>query len=897
MTPTRWREIERVYHAALERAPADRAGFLTGISKNDPELRREVESLLAQDASKIGTLDRPAWALVSPSDGSVNPITPGIQLGPYKIEGPLGEGGMGEVFRGVDTRLGRSVAVKTSREQFSARFDREARAISALNHPNICTLYDVGPNYLVMELCEGETVAARLEHGKLSIRETIRYGAQIADALAAAHSKGIVHRDLKPGNVMLTKAGVKVLDFGLAKSAQDETLTASQVVMGTPAYMAPEQREGKQCDARTDIYALGLIVYEMASGKRWRVDQPAPLGEFPLTFAHVVERCLEQDPEDRWQSARDVQRELEWGTSSMLLPQGAQERPSARHLWLPFVALVATVVFAAVVFMHFREVPPQRQHVKFQIDPPEGFIDGFKLSPDGRFLALRTSVGSAAEKIWVRSLDGLDTRLLTDRPGLSFGTLFWSQDGEHIAFQLADKLYKIARNGGPPIVLTDAPLEFLGGAWLDSDTIVFGTPNGLFRVSSSGGAPVKIDDQRAELPAWLPGRRFLYGRANGVFAGSLDGGEPIQILSDGTAATYVSPRKPGSAGHLLFVRGDTLMAQAFNADKLELRGNAIPVATHVAGLTNYAVRLGNAFTASLNGVLALGGSSEDVALTWVDRGGKRLRSAGKPFRISRNAAIRLSPDDSQAIVPIAGENRTDMWVADFNRNTFSRFTFNGSNSGIWSPDGKKVLWAARDGNRYLKSADGSGEDELLFKNPTLDTGYVMDWSSDGKLIAVAGLHEKVLLDIWLVPTAGGQPYLYKRSAFATYWAQFSPDNRWMAYGADQTPLPPEIFVESIPAGRGNWQISIGGGDWPIWRRDGRELFYRHGRNLMVVPIRLTERSVEIGAPQTLFEMPASAQRFQVSRDGQRFLVVVPVDGKSTSTPLTVDTDWEAGLRQ
>ncbi len=316
MDPERWRKIGQLYHTALERPPADRAAYLVEACKGDGELRREVESLLAQDSSKTGTLDRPAWALVPPSGGSMTPITSGTQLGPYKIEGPLGEGGMGEVFRGVDTRLGRSVAVKTSREQFSARFDREARAISALNHPNICTLYDVGPNYLVMELCEGETLAARLERGKLSIQETFRYGAQIADALAAAHAKGIVHRDLKPGNVMLTKAGVKVLDFGLAKSSQDETLTASHVVMGTPAYMAPEQREGKECDVRTDIYALGLILYEMASGKRWQPDQTAPLDQFPSAFAHVVERCLERDPEDRWQSARDVQRELEWSATS-----------------------------------------------------------------------------------------------------------------------------------------------------------------------------------------------------------------------------------------------------------------------------------------------------------------------------------------------------------------------------------------------------------------------------------------------------------------------------------------------------------------------------------------------------------------------------------------------------
>src|ERR1700719_2042952 len=269
MDPSLWQQIEKLYHAALECGPDERTAL---IARADPELRREVESLLAQQSGAT-PLDRPAWEGAASLLGStVAAMTPGTQLGPYKIEGPLGAGGMGEVFRGVDTRLGRPVAVKTSREQFSARFDREARTISSLNHPNICTLYDVGPNYLVMELCEGETLAARLKRGKLSIQETLRYGAQIADALAAAHAKGITHRDLKPGNIMLTKAGVKVLDFGLAKSPQDETLTGTHVVMGTPAYMAPEQRAGSECDARTDIYALGLVLYEMAAGKRWLPD-------------------------------------------------------------------------------------------------------------------------------------------------------------------------------------------------------------------------------------------------------------------------------------------------------------------------------------------------------------------------------------------------------------------------------------------------------------------------------------------------------------------------------------------------------------------------------------------------------------------------------------------------
>jgi tetratricopeptide (TPR) repeat protein len=343
MTPERVRQIEDLYHAARE----DRAV----LAQADPDLRREVESLFAQDSSKTGMLDQPAWAGaegLTSIDATLTTITPGTQLGPYKIEGPLGTGGMGQVFRAVDTRLGRSVAIKTSQAQFSERFEREARAISALNHPNICTLHDVGPNFLVMELCEGETLAARLKRGKLSIDDTVRYGTQIADALAAAHAKGIVHRDLKPGNIMVTKSGVKVLDFGLAKSSQDETITASRMVMGTPAYMAPEQREGKECDARTDIYSLGLVLYEMATGVRTAPDRLTPLESVSPHITHVIQRCLEQDPAERWQTASDVRRELEWAP--------AQPAPPNRR---PLIWTTAAVLAVSVAGYFYTQRTPK----------------------------------------------------------------------------------------------------------------------------------------------------------------------------------------------------------------------------------------------------------------------------------------------------------------------------------------------------------------------------------------------------------------------------------------------------------------------------------------------------------------------------------------------------------
>ena len=336
MSPERWQKIEQLHHAALEREPGGRSAFLDQACQGDAELHREVEALLAQrDAA---------------GDSTVTLLGPGAQLGPYKIEAPIGAGGMGSVYRAVDTRLGRKVAIKICAQQFSGRFEREARAISSLNHPHICTLYDIGPNYLVMELAEGETLAARLKKAPLPTELVLRYGAQLADALAAAHALGIIHRDLKPQNIMITKSGVKVLDFGLAKSPRDETLTAAGVVMGTPAYMAPEQLEGKECDDRSDIYALGLVLYEMAVGKRLPRGQPPVMEGLPPQFAHVIERCVESEPENRWQSASDVKRELEWAGKTQVTMQESESRKGLPHLPQPSdEAVMAHVLYMDVV--------------------------------------------------------------------------------------------------------------------------------------------------------------------------------------------------------------------------------------------------------------------------------------------------------------------------------------------------------------------------------------------------------------------------------------------------------------------------------------------------------------------------------------------------------------------
>src|SRR2546426_1072686 len=485
MTPDRWRQIEELYNSVRKRAPADRAVLL---GEADPELRREVEALLAEDASGGKILDRPAKDLLT--DSRLNIIAAGSRLGPFQIEALLGAGGMGQVYRAIDTRLDRKVAIKISREQFSARFEREARAISALNHPNICTLYDVGPNYLVMELVEGETLAAKLKKGKLSIDDTLRYGGQIAAALAEAHSKGITHRDLKPGNVMITKNGVKVLNFGLAKSVEDQTVTASNAVMGTPAYMAPEQLEGKGWDARTDIYTLGLVLREMATGQRGAPGQDTSMQGVPEKLAHVIGRCLAKDPEDRWQSARDVKAELEWSARADTEASRSAKADEGRPLWRWAAANAVLVVAVAAVFL-WLATRPEAPEIRVEVNTPAtGAPTSFAISPDGRRLVFSASKEGRSQ-LWVRPLDSVAARPLAGTDGAIYP--FWSPDGASVGFFADGKLKRVEIVGGAPQVLGNA-VNGQGGTWNREGTIVFApaAAGPVFKVTATGGDPVAV---------------------------------------------------------------------------------------------------------------------------------------------------------------------------------------------------------------------------------------------------------------------------------------------------------------------------------------------------------------------------------------------------------------------
>lgn len=554
--------------------------------------------------------------------------------------------------------------------------------------------------------------------------------------------------------------------------------------------------------------------------------------------------------------------------------------------WKIGKSIFATLVIVLVAFVAYRwQRQKLRPRVKVQISMPEGESGRFELSPDGRFLGL-TNCDAFTCKIWLRPLDSLEVQSI----GEGLRPLFWSPDSKYFVYSSANKLYKMPPNGAPPVLLADAPQRYVGGAWLDDGTIVIAARTGLYSVPDSGGTLRKLSDQDILNISWLPGGRFLISNGDGLFVASLRGEKPVLILPDNIPVVYVPSANSELRGHLLFARQGALLAQEFDADKLQLHGDPIHI---VASGSDPGGVFVNSVAASRNGVLAFrSGNVSRVALSWLDRSGNKLQTVSPPFDLPSNSTIRLSPDDSKAIVQ-AGTTFVDLWIADLARGTLSRFTFDGAVGGLWSPDGHKILWADRNFHHFLKAADGSGNSELLYKNPGCPACLIYDWSEEGNLISFATMNEGQA-SILLVPLdSDRKPFLFRKVAFNDFYGMFSPDHRWLAYVSDESGEN-QIYIESIPAGKRRWQVSTQGGNWPIWRRDGKELFYRQGGTIVSVPIHLTETDVEIGKPQSLFTVPPFT-RFQVSRDGQRFLIALPVEGTSSSSSITIDTDWQAVL--
>jgi Tol biopolymer transport system component len=885
-------------------------------------------------------------------------IAAGTQLGPYKVLAPLGSGGMGEVYKARDTRLGRTVAIKVLPQLLPAspearqRFEREAKMISQLSHPHICALYDVGregeTEYLVMEYLEGETLSERLAKGALPLEQALRYGVEIAGALDRAHRSGIVHRDLKPGNVMLTKSGLKLLDFGLAKvfgpappasiltALPTETpLTEKGTILGTVQYMAPEQLEGKEADERTDIFALGAVLYEMATARRAFFGtsqasligailhtEPQPISEIdpmtPPALDRVVKTCLAKDPEDRWQSAHDVASQLQWiaegSRAGVPVPPITRRRSRERLAWLLAGVSLAAAVMTAVV--HFRQVPVEARPARFLLLPPEQTTLGLgpaapqaALSPDGHYLAVAATDTTTDRKahLWVRPLDALAAQKLAGTEGATLP--FWSPDSRFIGFFAQGKLKKIDANGVALQTLCDAPVGN-GGTWSREGVIVF-APNragALVRVSSAGGIPAAataLDRRRQEIghawPQFLPdGRHFLYlalsgQRENrGLYVDSLASEGSRRVLKTDLRAAY-------SPGYLLFVQQGTLMAQRFNPDRLQLSGEPVAVAEGVA-YNSFNGR--DTFTVSENGVLVYRtgrpGGLPTSELVWFDRGGKRV---GSVEGLGMYLGPALSPDGKRiAVQRLDPQTGTfDIWLVDLAHSTLLRLTFGSSNQThpVWSPDGGRIVFASdRSGasNLYQKSSSGAGSEELLLGSDT--SKYVTDWSPDGRFIAYEKQDPRTGLDLWLLPLFGDRkPIPFLQTEFNEGQGQFSPDGRWMAYVSDESGRR-EVYVQTFPASGGKWQISDSGGTYPRWRRDGKELFYiASDLKLMAVAVQ-TDSTLLAGRPQALFE-PRFFQAmipYTVSADSQRFLVNTPIE-EDNSSSMTVVLNWMAALKK
>ncbi|MGA7295407.1 MAG: protein kinase [Terriglobales bacterium] len=869
-------------------------------------------------------------------------LTSGTKLGPYEIQSPLGAGGMGEVYRALDTRLDRAVAVKvlashlSSSPELKQRMEREGRAISSLNHPNICHLYDIGSqngtDYLVMEFLEGETLAERLRKGAMPLNEILKVGIAVAEALAVAHRNGIVHRDLKPGNIMLTPGGAKLMDFGLAKPLGMQAapsgsgtappsftaaatlsgpspltpLTTAGSIIGTIQYMSPEQIEGKEADARSDIFAYGAVLYEMAAGKRpfsgksqislassILESDPAPIStvkpQTPPAFEHVVATCLQKNPEERYQTAHDIKLELQWIAADKSSPVAAPMTPAPfrsreRLAWA--TALVAAMVLtaaAAVLFYH----PAQPAHsIRAVIDPPEKTTFNLTgdaagppvLSPDGSSLAFAATGTDGNTGLWVRPTNGLDARLLAGTTGAIFP--FWSPDGRSLGFFAESKLKTIDLDGGSAQIVCDVPLG-RGGAWGPGGVILFSpAPSApIMRVSASGGTPVAITKVDAALhtshrwPFFLPdGKHFLYvalhhdpskSANNTLYYASLDGRENRALFRSQFNAVYAS-------GFLLFGRGDQIMAQPFNSSSGTLSGEPQNVAE---GVMNDSSTWHMDASASDDGLLVFGsGASGDLQLVWMDRNTKQVSTIADNLPDLQGAV--LSPKGDRVALQLnAGE--TDIWVLDLARGVRTRLTFGpiGNVSPIWSPDGKWIAYSsARNGHFSLcrKPSDGSGAEETLLTD--IDQPALVDWSRDGKyLLYSRPISSGPGRQIWSLPLEGERkPTLIVERGAA---GKFSPDGHWLAYTSGESGTI-QVYVVPFGGGQGKWQVSANGGTQPKWSNDGKELYYMNPTfNLLGVPVKEAGGALQFGAAQTLVNSWSAPQVFyDVSPDGKKFLL-------------------------
>jgi eukaryotic-like serine/threonine-protein kinase len=901
------------------------------------------------------------------------PLTPGTKLGPYEIQSPLGAGGMGEVYRARDTRLDRSVAIKilaahlSTSPELKQRMEREARAISCLNHPHICQLYDIGEqggaDFLVMEFLEGETLAERLRKGAIPLNEIYKIGIALADALAVAHRQGIVHRDLKPGNIMLTQAGAKLMDFGLAKplglrnansgsgaappsftaaatlSGQSplsplSPLTTAGTIIGTIQYMSPEQIEGKEADARSDIFAFGAVLYEMTAGKRpfegksqlslassILEKDPDPITtlkpQTPPAFEHVITTCLQKNPEDRYLAAHDIKLELQWvaldkptpAAPAPSLPQPQSSTLSA-HMFRAVITICALILGAiGGAFLH-RE--PLAQSIRTVINPPEKTILNLTgdsagppvLSPDGSLIAFTASGSDGKTIIWIRPVNSLDSHQITGTDNAIFP--FWSPDSRSLGFFADGKLKIVDLDGDSTQVVADAPFG-RGGAWGAGGVIVF-SPNtqaALMRVNVSGGSVVPLthldltQHTSHRWPMFLPdGKHFIYlainhdpsrSASDAIYYASVDGGENRLLFHSQSNAVDAS-------GYLLFARNDQLMAQSFNPSNGTLSGEPQIVAK---GVVNDASTWHMDASASGSGLLIFAsGGGGDWQLLWMDRKTGQLTTVADKLPDLQTA--RLSPQGDRIALQI-DTGTSDIWVLDLVRGVRTRLTFGPIQNTypIWSPDGKWIYYDSdRNGhsNLYRKPADGSGAEEILLTDDTIDVPS--DVSPDGKTL----IYDRGPVgtgDIYALPLVGEhKPQLIVSHAAnsGTGKGVVSPDGRWLAYNSNESGTL-QVYVVAFGGGQAKWQVSVNGGGAPQWSKDGKELYYLDMTyNLFAVPVKEVNGALQFGAAQNIVSNWSAPQVFyDVSPDGKKILL--DRISQQVSQSVTVVSNFTAGLKK
>ena len=907
-------------------------------------------------------------------------LTPGTKLGPYEIQSPLGAGGMGEVYRALDTRLDRTVAIKilpahlADDPEARQRFEREARTISSLNHPNICVLHDIGNSdgisFLVMEHIQGETLDTRLQKGPLPLKLALECGEQICEALEKAHRAGIVHRDLKPGNIMLTSSGAKLLDFGLAKprvallgtqpvsgkgqlTPSTPTMTMSALaspagaltqqgsIVGTFQFMAPEVLQGQPADARSDIFSFGCVLYEMLTGRRAfegksqisvasailekepeLVTKVQPMA--PAALDHVVHDCLAKDPEQRWQNAADIARELRWIAAS---GSGVSAAPvvDSRRRWLQHLpwAAVVMALLAALVWANLRQPEPART-VRSFLPPPADeafdFTGDFSGPPvitaDGSTIAFCARNQKERNSVWVQNLGELSAKKLEGTDGAAFP--FWSADGKFVGFFADGHLKKVAAAGGPVTMLADTPNP-RGGSWNQDNVIIYEPDyrDSIWKISAAGGTPqrlTKFENSKHTTHRWprfLPdGKHFLFfatnhsgGSESGIYIGSLDDGSYKHVIDADSDAQYAS-------GYLLYHLQSQLLAQKFDPSSGSLSGDA----ASLANLVEYDTGTWHTtFAASQNGVLVYEPGSKMLGtdLVWLDRSGKTIGKAGD--RAFYKGAGRISPDGKRLAIAM-GDPQADIWVFDTERGSHTRLTFGGATHLMpsWSTDGQRVLYVRLNGTTAVagtsiraRLANGGGQEEILMESDPhglANTLLSPQLSPDGHYLVHMEQNGPTGAGVWALPLTGDKKpisVVQPASPLARIvQCRLSPDGRWLAYSSTESGRE-EVYVTHFPSGEGRWQVSQNGGTFPVWRGDGSELWFAGTDTILrSARVRANTEEFEMDPVQVMFQasyVGPVGDPYDVTRDGQRIVFSTYPEG--IPTPLVLVTNWTAELKK